>query len=219
MLKLVLLLCITFFGISSCVTDTNMRQSSPNLPSFNEFRTNGKNLHPATIRLADANDYFHCTGFVIDGTYAMTAAHCVTGTLGIMSKDIIKIYDAYGNYSGNAVAVAVDRFQDVAFIKGDFTNFEFKQVDFTGKNAKLGMHVMACGFPAGQYEIYCAELIHIGNNYFRYAMTGGPIFKGQSGGPVTELTSGNVIGVNSAVDVDTVVIGPVIGTLESAGIR
>lgn len=221
-LKIVGFLSITLmmFMVGSCSSSSKMRQrTEKNLPVWNKTPTNGKNLYPSIIRLNDTMDRFFCTGFVIDGVYAMTAAHCVVDMVGDIRTDSIKIHDQYDNYVGEAIPVAVDRYLDVAFIKGNFEDFKAAPVDFRGINSKTGMVTVACGFPSGQYDLYCVNLVQVGNKDFRYRMSGGPLFKGMSGGPVVEVTSGNVIGINSSVDTFTVVIAPVLGSLDAVGLK
>jgi hypothetical protein len=205
--------------VGSCVTTTRSIQRTPGADPFDFIRTNGTNKHPTVIRLHNIDDRFFCTGAVIDGQYALTAAHCVTDSLGTMKTENIKIHDAYGNYITDALPIAIDKYLDVAFIKGAFEDFEVKEVDFAGKHSFLGMHLLSCGFPAGQFDLYCTELIHVGNYYFQYNTIGGPIYHGMSGGPVIETVSGAIVGVNSAVDDNSVVISPLIGALESTGLN
>lgn len=208
-----------FFLIESCTTTALMIQSTPNLTPYNSIKTNGNNTHPAIIRLINSEDLFFCTGFVIDGIYAMTAAHCVINTSGIMSKEQIHIYDSYRNATGLAIPVAINKYLDIAFIQGNFENYKPLPVDFVGKHSKRGMAILSCGFPAGMFDMYCAELIHVGNYNFEYKTRGGPIYKGMSGGPAIEATSGEVVGINSGVDINSVIIAPVIGALESVGLK
>lgn len=203
----------------SCQHESYMRQHKADLPPVHITTNTEHANHPSIIRLNNPEGFFFCTGFVIDNNYAMTAAHCVLNSIGYIKNDDIIISDQYSMPTTViAHAVAVDRYLDIAFIKGDFSKFEFKPVDFYGKYFKRGMIMQSCGFPAGMYFLYCTELQHVGNYNFQYRTNGGPIFKGCSGGPVIDPESGYVIGVNSAVSQDNVIIAPVIGSLESAGL-
>lgn len=220
LVKINLLICafLAPFAINSCASSSKHIERGTAAP-FNSVLTNGNNRHPGIIRLLDSKDRFFCTGFVIDGIYAMTAAHCVSKEFGFIPAEQIKIHDAYGIYVGDATLVALDKDQDIAFIKGDFIEFKPMSVDFNGKNSFRNMNLISCGFPAGSPIMYCTQLTHIGNRNFLYRTVGGPIYQGMSGGPVVEVVSGNVIGVNSGVDMGSVLIGPVIGGLERVGLK
>jgi len=148
----------------------------------------------------------------------MTAAHCLQNNWGNLKHDLIKVSDYDNVYVTDAVPVAIDRDLDVGFIKGNFQDFQTVPVDFTGQHFKDGMLMVSCGFPSGQWQPLCVQLKHVGNHYFQYATTGGPIYHGCSGGPVFEVTSGYIVGVNSAVDEDIVVISPVINALINVGL-
>lgn len=220
MIKLLNIFAIltAFVTCSSCVTTEKIRETTPNLIPYGS-QTNGKNLYPSTVRLVSSDGYFFCTGTVIDAKYIMTAAHCLEDA-GVMTTGTIYIYDMYSNpVGGVAKAVGVDFLRDVGFLMGNFADFEPAKVDFTGQYIKKGMMMKSCGFPAGQYNIYCTELKLVGNIYFKMQTTGAPIFKGCSGGPVIDEASGYIIGVNSAVGDNMVVVGPVVGVLEELGLR
>lgn len=215
----IIAIAVLFSTASSCITRRLVVQSNEENPPALFTMPTGSKMHPAIIRLVNPDGYFYCSGVVIDAHYALTAAHCVTNSLGGLKDDEVTVYDKYNNKATTAKTVAADALRDVAFIKGDFNEFEAAAVDFPGLYLKLGMHMNSCGFPAGQFYEFCAELIHIGNRNFQIRTVGGPIFKGMSGGPVYDKESGVVIGVNSAVDENSVIISPLVGVLETVGLK
>jgi V8-like Glu-specific endopeptidase len=169
--------------------------------------------------LVNANRQFFCTGFVIDGNYALTAAHCVVNEFGYIRNEDITIYSSMMENTGvTGRTVAIEQYRDVALIKGNFINFEAQKVDFYGRYVSRGVKMLSCGYPSGMFPKFCAELHHTGNRDFQYRTNGGPIFKGMSGGPVINIESDYAIGVNSAVDENSVIIGPLVGFLEAVGI-
>lgn len=200
-----------FFG------SPTIQKADTNLPNFQSKMTDGSNKHKSIIRLETTDGRFYCSGVVIDGQYALTAAHCAVNRLGNISGDDVAIYDQMGSSTGIiAKAAAIDTLRDVALIRGNFAEFEFAPVDFIGEDSYYGMVLKSCGFPSGDV-LYCTELHHIGNHVFQYATIGGPIFKGMSGGPVFNTSTGRVVGVNSAVGNSEVIISPLVGFLSNVG--
>ncbi len=159
------------------------------------------------IRL-ERQDGVLCSGVVIDTQYALTAAHCVTGDWGLMYKKPIDILDQFGVFTDTkAIAVALDTDRDIALIKANFEAFQsmplFEETTITNP-------VLSCGFPGGG-NMYCSMFNIIGSSLFQLKATGGQLYPGQSGGPVIDLTTKSVIGVNSAVTKDYILFAPTMG--------
>lgn len=186
---------------------------------YNQIPTNGLNKHSALIRLS-RDGYFFCSGVVIDGTYALTATHCLTSTLGFMEKEDVEIDNDIGMNTGvMAKPVAIDKLRDIALIKGNFVDFQSVPVDFSGSTQQaFGGYLLSCGFPSGGQR-YCSLLIADGNYNFQVTAHGGIIYKGMSGGPIVDLKSKMVMGVNSAVNGEKIIIAPVVGAAEIFGIE
>lgn len=217
LIKFGLLIGIIITGVYLLLPVPAIELAEANLPAPNLATSNGTNKFKSTIRLETETGQFYCSGAVLDGQYALTAAHCAVNSTGHISEDVIAIYDLVGVNTGiKAKAVAIDRLRDVALIRGDFSSFEFAPVDFNGEDVHLGMVMRSCGFPSGDV-IWCTDLVHAGNTYFQYKTIGGPIFKGMSGGPVYSKETGRIIGVNSAVSENNVIISPLIGFLSVVG--
>lgn len=169
--------------------------------------------YDSIIRIV-TNEGTLCTSVVIDNKYALTAAHCVHS----LKSDVFYIFDRYNNFTDiTAIPVATDSLRDVALLQGDFKNFDYVIVDFTGAEISAGMVMRSCGFPGGQLALFCTNLYHSGNYFFQYRTIGGPIFQGESGGPVYNIHTGHLIGINSAVSSNSVFISPLVGFKESIG--
>lgn len=217
-LIIIILLC---FIIKSCASVSHSsHKADGTLPKVGALLTNSINKFDSIIRLETLNGNFYCSGFVIDGNYAITAGHCVRNSIGGISSDEIAIYDKDNNSTGiTAVPIAMDNDRDIGFIKGNFIDFKSMNVDFTGEHVRSNSLIKSCGFPAGQKDMYCTDLIMNGNMNFQYKTYGLPLYKGMSGGPAIDVNSGYVIGVNSAVGEDSIIIGPLIGVLENVRLR
>lgn len=168
------------------------------------------------IRLGTSAYSFVCSGVVISKDFALTAAHCVVDSLGQLDPAELYISDVVGNFvTKSANPVAVEKLRDIALIKGDFSQFSTYSVDWEGSlftEMQTQGGVTSCGFPSGE-SVTCQFLYYKGNYFFQLAFTGGPIFKGQSGGPVLFKKDDKwvVIGVNSGVLLNSVIIAPVVG--------
>ena len=168
------------------------------------------------IRIGSHEYSFICSGVVISKEFALTAAHCVENEIKQLNTDALYIFDVNGNYiTNNAKAVSMDGLRDIALIHGDFSEFSAYEVDWTGRyftQFQVSKVALACGFPSGE-SLFCPLIFYSGNYLFRLAFTGGPIQKGQSGGPVL-ITVGDkfiIIGVNSGVTFNSVIVAPVVG--------
>jgi len=137
------------------------------------------------------------SGFFIsaDG-YAVTNDHVVDHAKSVqVTTDDGTVYTAR--------VIGVDAKTDLALIKVDASK-DFAFVSFGGQAPRVGDWVVAVGNPYGlggtvTAGIISAEGRDIGSNpYDDYIQIDAPINKGNSGGPAFD-TSGNVIGVNSAI--------------------
>lgn len=160
-----------------------------------------------------------CSGVVIDANYALTASHCVVDGFGKMLDAKASIIGSLDENIGTAQPIAVDRNRDVALLKGNFNNFQYSDVDFSGETITniQSQRIVSCGFPAGGV-LFCSQQHLVGNNYFRLYGFGGLMEKGMSGGPVIDMNTNKVIGVNSAVVEKNNLFGPVLGVKEVFGL-
>lgn len=195
--------------------EENVRIVSSTAPKYGEKKTNGKNLYSPIIRLYMAKGT--CTGVVIDGNYALTAAHCIKQEIPFIDNDILIKDKDDKDTNVIAVPIASDPDRDVALIKGNFEDFQSYNADFKGTHIYTGMLMRSCGFPANQKNIFCVDLLLIGNENFQYKTIGAPLFRGMSGGPVFSTADNTIIGVNSGVTDTNVIISPLVGFLEHVG--
>ncbi len=138
------------------------------------------------------------SGFFIspDG-YAVTNNHVVDHAKSVqVTTDDGTVY--------TAKVVGADKKTDLALIKVDGAKTDFTYVKFADKPARVGDWVVAVGNPFGLGGTVTAGIVSasgrdIGSGpYDDYVQIDAPINKGNSGGPAFD-TSGNVIGVNTAI--------------------
>ena len=188
-----------------------------NLPKYGTMPKN-QSLAPI-VKLADEKGKFFCSAFIIDANYAMTAAHCLDDESGHLRKKEIQIQSADGKILLKAKAAAMNRSMDVGLVMGDFSNFKVLPVDFVEPEALIvNAPSMACGFPFGARIMTCSPFIPNGVQGFHISGIG-QLVPGMSGGPVVNLATKNVIGINSAAGSGAVLVATPIGALAAFGIE
>ncbi len=202
-------------------------QSIDNLPDFDLNSAPG--YWGAMVRLFDPKNGTFCSGTVISDRYILTAAHCLTkdtwlriGTLKSDNKFTVESSpDKYGNrgYSlGSPVAVNI--LNDYGLIVGDFRGFRKLRLDSTPESVlKIDPKVtFTCGYPQASTGI-CYKMSGDTMFFGFMVMAHGMLFRGMSGGPVYNAATKEVVGVNSAVWNNYIVISPLVGLFESFNIR
>lgn len=192
------------------------------LPALSKYSPNSDAEFNANIQLIDnKTNRFFCSAVVVDDNYAFTAAHCLTDDNDRLTKDIINIRNDKGLPTGvSAVAAGLSNRIDFAILKGDFRKFKHARFN-TYKNdfmESLMSNYVACGFPMGQNKISCTKFYFRGMTYF-HAYGTGHLLPGMSGGPVYNLETGELVGVNSAVGEGFVIIVPLFGIAGAFGIE
>lgn len=168
------------------------------------------------VRLHDAKTgRFFCSAAVVSPTQAVTAAHCVSSAffgIQIATWDKIELRPANGTSIGVFVErVFSDNRTDQALLTGNFENFEALELEThpedviaSFKDGKL----KACGYPyAGQ--MFCSDVDKADTLDFWFSTTGN-LYPGMSGGPVIDMTTGKVVGINTAMSGNRCVLTPTV---------
>lgn len=162
-----------------------------------DYSVKGKPLYSAMIRISTKNGI--CTATVISRNYAITAGHCVVGQIG----DKYNVGSVSGNtYKPKTVkAIAVRGFMyggiDAGLLKGDFSDFSYAPIENGDLNYTHPL--VSCGHAAGSPTPMCRPLIPA-QPYGFIAVGMGNLIPGMSGGPVIDVITGRVVGINSAQD-------------------
>ncbi len=159
----------------------------------------------SATKLLGTNIRPHCSAFVVSKKYAMTAAHCVEFN-GNPFGDRDLIFD-------NKIPVVVHWFDsrlDIALLTGDFS--KYKKLKLKQYHLIIDMKTnlgYACGYPAASEPFRCTTIKDIRNYNFGFSGYGHMI-PGMSGGPVVDAFTGEVIGINSAVDDDKYIFADIL---------
>ena len=162
----------------------------------------------AIVRLHDViSGRFFCSGTVISDSLVLTAAHCLAMPVGISVRTIDGVERGV-----LATVVNADSRGDLGLIKGDFKQFEKLPIsiepDDVINSFKYG-RVQACGYPRAG-KLWCTKFTFKAAANFQFAGDG-TLYPGMSGGPVIDMVTGNVIGVNTAVDeYGRIILSPII---------
>lgn len=192
-------------------------QGMDQLPAFEEsdFESQNDLMEPPILGLYFQDEKgvlrFHCTAFVVSNIYAITAAHCLENARGNLTVDNIYIYNLELVNTGIVGhAASMNSRGDFGAILGDFHNFRKLRVSnaygFGGHKGPFG----ACGFPWGSLPLVC-QSFEPAAPYYDKVMGHGFLTPGMSGGPVIDLETSDVVGVNVEVHEGFVAISPVIG--------
>ncbi len=180
---------------------------------FGDVKNDKNAKYDGIIRLKTPDGNGFCSGFVVDGSYAMTAAHCVDW---LSKGQDIHIYDKKNTNTGTVAHVlGYNQRNDSAVIYGDFKNFKAVRIekDTHGFIASKGPF-LTCGYPYDQKNLYCSYANPISTENFAMKLTGA-LIPGMSGGPVFDAVTNKVVGLNSAVSGEFIIVYPIVGVLGS----
>lgn len=197
------MLCVILAGIAHSILSAKHPKAESKLPYL--------------VRLHDKRTgRFFCSGSVVSDKYILTAAHCVVMEIpmfGVMlNPEEIEVRTVDGSPTGVFVRAKGAQVQaDLALLTGNLQGFEHIHVATLPNEIIKSFqtqHLVACGFPYGG-RLYCNQLQFEGTYAFSMRATG-YLFPGMSGGPVIDLDTGNIVGVNSAAGPGFVLIAPTI---------
>ena len=217
---LYLLTLVIFSGcmiISLLTSNDKPRKDMPDLiPAINA-------IDKATpiVKLYDKDSgAFFCSGTVIAQNYIVTAAHCLDGRS--KTKPSIEVRNMLGQTPGvMGTAAFYEGRSDTGLIEGDFS--AFNAMDFTTSPININLVLLservvaACGFPYGG-EFYCVAIENRGQWEFGIRASGS-LYPGMSGGPVIDVQSGYLVGVNTAVMEPGVYLSPIVELLNHAHVK
>lgn len=190
------------------------------IPHIKDKETMENPPNGAIIRL-EAHGKFFCSGFVVNASYVITAAHCLVDEVGMLRQDQLKVVNDEGTEEVRAKAAGLNQRLDYGIVTGDFASFKTLDLNpsesfFVPEN-RYGSF-KACGFPMGQQKLFCTPFSP--NKPLFFQVVGqGQAFPGMSGGPLIDTKTGAAVGVVSAMVENELVITPVIGIFGSFGIE
>lgn len=166
----------------------------------------------ALVEIRDSNFSFICSGFVISNNEAITSAHCMK----LYNENFVRITSDDTMVVGRFAAF--NNKTDTALINGDFSSFRKFQIEtdpqkdiiMSQENAQL----INCGAPWGG-EPTCYNVSNLQINKLKVKANYGSMHPGMSGGPVINLNTGKVVGINSAMGDGYIVFSPLTNFYDS----
>lgn len=167
------------------------------------------NKHPV-VRLENTV-HTYCSGTVVSDSLVVTALHCVEPFI----KNNVSVFVSDKNKTVliETKVVFYLPYLDQALLKGDFKGFDKMKM----KNPQNGIEhskgpFVTMGYPNGG-ELIQFDWVLIGGDGFFLKGTG-YLYKTMSGGPLVDLSTNEIVGVNSAVTYDgKAIISPIVNLI------
>ena len=197
-----------FVGAASVISKANSAEKPVSTPVSPVIR----------LHTPETGEFF-CTAVIVSPHLALTAAHCVVN---LTMFDAITVRDSTGKFVTTARVAGLNERADYAIIRGNFTRTQrLKAETDPGKILKMVMdqkrQIIACGY-AWSGNMFCSTVEHRHMMIFQIAGTGF-MYPGMSGGPVIDVATQTVVGVNSRVTETDIVFSPIIEIYKACNVR
>lgn len=136
-----------------------------------------------------------CSGTVISNNYIITAGHCLQGS----AKETVNIQADGGEILTTGIVVSYFMYAgvDLGLVEGDFKTF--KKIPVASKPSLDSPAFLTCGYPGAGKNGLCFMIPPVGPAGFSLIGTAN-LVPGMSGGPLINLVTKELVGVNSAQD-------------------
>jgi len=200
----VLLIIVGSMSYKACTTkDFDVLPLSKKIGTF---KLTGNN---PGLRLVDDVNMLSCSAFVIDDTYALTAAHCINVS-GELTKHKLKAYYNNSNSYVEVLAVGYDSSSDIGLLTGNFSDFKSLVPNFYDDYLFSHPDFIACGYPRGDSQVIC-NVFYVKSNTYDKIDGKGLFFHGMSGGPVIDTVTGQAVAIISSIGDNSVQVTPLQG--------
>jgi hypothetical protein len=197
--------------INLCIQVFNFYPLTLQLPMKHKLAFDSNGTKEPIVRIIGPNGS-KCSATVLGLHHLLTAAHCVGSREGGLNGLEYDVLTSDGVSVGHAKAVRIGKSRDYALMEGgEFEGFLPVFADTISINFfKDSRKFLTCGYPQGSSKLSCSPFVPLGTSMF-YVQGAAVLAPGMSGGPVIDLATMRIVGVNSAVNPQGALITPLIG--------